>query len=264
MGNYKQLREENRKKSVAAGIVSAAVFHAVVLALLLFTGLRYIYPPPPETGIEISFEEEPEPPQPIRATAGTAPKAPVADPDKDIRLAKASASPYEGSRPNEAEEAVNDDFGDIETEDPRTEEEKKEIDKRALFPSADNKAKKDTLAAQTAAIVSKGLRAGHPSGNTSDGENEDTPNVMLAGRWTEGSLPEPEYGVQIDGKIVVKIQVDQHGTVKNAYPGEVGTTITSKELWEAVKEAALKTKFNVSSEAPLLQEGTITYYFRLK
>ena len=34
MGNYKQLREENRKKSVAAGIVSAAVFHAVVLALL--------------------------------------------------------------------------------------------------------------------------------------------------------------------------------------------------------------------------------------
>ena len=73
MGNYKQLREENRKKSVAAGIVSAAVFHAVVLALLLFTGLRYIYPPPPETGIEISFEEEPEPPpQAMKASAETA------------------------------------------------------------------------------------------------------------------------------------------------------------------------------------------------
>ena len=37
-----------------------------------------------------------------------------------------------------------------------------------------------------------------------------------------------------------------------------------KQLWEAAKKAAYQAVFNVSSDAPTVQEGTITYIFKLK
>ena len=49
-----------------------------------------------------------------------------------------------------------------------------------------------------------------------------------------------------------------------ATPGVSGTTVQDKTLWEAAKEAALKAQFNVSSTAAVVQEGTITYVFKLK
>ena len=263
MGDYEQLQEQTRKKSVVAGVVAAVVFHACILAVLFFTGLKYIYPPPAETGIEISFEEERQQ-ETIEAVSGTAPRSPAVRPQEDVRLARASQAPYEGEKPNEAEEAVNDEFGDVEMPDPRTEEQKKEIDQRALFPSAANKAAKDTLAAQTAARVSQALERGHSLGNTSTGDNEDEPNVQLKGRRQEGSLPKPEYEVQIDGKIVVQIWVDQNGNVTDAMAGVPGTTINDTKLWKAAEKAALGSKFNASSTAPIKQTGTITYFFKLK
>lgn len=267
MGDYRQKREENRKKSVAAGLVAAVSFHAFLFLLLFLAGIKYIGPAPEESGIEISFEEEEvenEPEETIEISAGPAPESPAADPEEDIRLAKASQAPYEGEKPNVAEEAVNDDFGDVETPEPREEEKKKEIDKRALFPSAANMEAKDTLAAQTAAFVSEALSEGHPLGNTTEGENEEGPNARLEGREViQASLSMPEYGVQIDGKIIIDIWVDQYGNVKNAVPGD-GCTITSKELWDAAVKAAYKAKFNRSSNAPVLQRGTITYIYKLK
>jgi len=79
-----------------------------------------------------------------------------------------------------------------------------------------------------------------------------------------GNLPEPEYNVNKSGRVVVKIMVDQYGDVVNAIPGASGTTVQDRTLWDAAKRAALKAKFNVSSSAPVVQEGTITYIFRLR
>ena len=79
-----------------------------------------------------------------------------------------------------------------------------------------------------------------------------------------GSLPKPDYTVNKSGKVVVKISVDQYGSVVSATPGITGTTVQDKVLWEAAKKAALEAKFNLSSSAPTIQEGTITYIFRLK
>lgn len=261
--DYRRQRHDTAKNSIAAGVVATVGLHAVLAVTLVFSGLKYIYPPPEEEGIEISFEEEAIP-QTIAVSAGEAPRAPEANPDEDVRLAKAAESPYQGEKANEAEEAVNDEFGDVEMPDPRTEEQKKEIDQRALFPSADNKAAKDTLAAQTAARVSQALERGHSLGNTSTGDNEDEPNVQLKGRRQEGSLPKPEYEVQIDGKIVVQIWVDQNGNVTDAMAGVPGTTINDTKLWKAAEKAALGSKFNASSTAPIKQTGTITYFFKLK
>ena len=78
-----------------------------------------------------------------------------------------------------------------------------------------------------------------------------------------GALPSPSYNVQESGKVVVKIKVDREGTVVEAQPGADGTNLTNKTAWEAAKKAALKTQFNVNSDAPEFQYGTITYIFNI-
>jgi TonB family protein len=154
-----------------------------------------------------------------------------------------------------------DDFGDVETPEPPRE---KPIDKRALFHAADNNTVKDTLAPQTAREPSDALKAGHASGNTTTGKTDGEPNARVAGRSVNGTLPRPSYGVQADGKVVVKIWVDQYGNVTKAQAGVEGTTATDKTLWQAAYKAALGAHFNMDASAPALQEGTITYIFRIR
>ena len=52
--------------------------------------------------------------------------------------------------------------------------------------------------------------------------------------------------------------------VKKALAGAQGTTISDSKLLQATRDAALKAQFNISADAPTLQEGSITYKFNLK
>ncbi len=63
------------------------------------------------------------------------------------------------------------------------------------------------------------------------------------------------------GQIVVGITVDQDGNVTEATPGVKGTTLNDASLYELVKEAALKTRFNKSTGDTPEQYGTITFRF---
>ena len=56
---------------------------------------------------------------------------------------------------------------------------------------------------------------------------------------------------------------DNYGNVQKAVAGAEGTTVTDKTLWQAARKAALGAHFNMSAEAPPLQQGTITYIFKL-
>ena len=66
------------------------------------------------------------------------------------------------------------------------------------------------------------------------------------------------------GKVVVDIWVDNYGNVTKAIAGAQGTTVTNQSLWAAARAAAMKAHFNQSADAPALQQGTITYIFKLK
>ena len=44
----------------------------------------------------------------------------------------------------------------------------------------------------------------------------------------------------------------------------VQTVVTDQNLWQAARKAALGAHFNMSADAPAMQEGTITYIFNLK
>ncbi len=65
------------------------------------------------------------------------------------------------------------------------------------------------------------------------------------------------------GIVVVKIEVNQTGKVVKATPGMKGTTNSASCLMGPAKKAALATRFNSDSKAPVKQVGTIIYQFKL-
>ena len=260
MEKYRQVRQMQEKVGRMAGAALAIGLHILLAVYGVFSGLKYIYPPPQETSFVIDFTEEEEK-VPVQAKDGSQPLAEEVDISKPVELVQKSEAQYEGSKANEAKEAKVDEFGDVEIKQPPRE---KEIDRRALFHAADNKTDKDTLAAQTASKVSDALKAGHASGNTEKGKTTGEPAAQLKGRDQVGKLPKPVYSVQESGTVVVTIWVDQYGTVQKALAGALGTTISDSKLLQAAREAALKAHFSISAEAPALQEGSITYKFNLK
>lgn len=257
MSRIDKKHTENEKKGRKIGLAMTIIIHACLFLLFFNTGFRLVYPPPAEKGILLQFEEMEV--KPIDVKAGNEPRAKKADPENDIRLVQKSEGQEVGTKTNKGQETTIGPDGDVEKyEPPRP----KPIDKRALFSSADNRT--DTLAPQTADRVSNALRAGHPDGNTRIGDTGGEPSARLQGRSVMGALPFPSYTVNKAGKVVVKIMVDQYGKVINAIPGVPGSTVQDRTLWEAAKQAALKAQFNISSSAATVQEGTITYVFKLK
>lgn len=259
--HYIRERKKQERLSRTTGAALTVLLHISLIAVFFRTGFTYLDPPPPEKEMILIEFEEPKIEKPKQVWNGTRPQAVNPDPSKDINLVQQSEAQHEGTKSNEAQEAQVDEFGDVDIKDPAP---KKEIDRRALFRAADNKTQKDTLAAQTAREVSDALKAGHAQGNTRTGETSGEPNAKLAGRSINGTLPRPTYAVQASGKVVVDIWVDNYGTVQKAIAGAEGTTVTDKTLWQAARKAALGASFNMSADAPAMQQGTITYIFNLK
>lgn len=257
MNRTEQNNLENEKGGRKIGILLTIIVHASLFLVFFNAGFKVIYPPPAEQGILIEFDDVEI--KPIEVKAGNEPRAKNADPKNEIRLVQKSEGQAVGTKSNKGKETTMGPDGDVDKYEPPR---KKQIDQRALFSSANNKT--DSLAPQTADRVSKALRAGHPDGNTRVGDITGEPSARLQGRNVMGALPFPSYTVNKAGKVVVKIMVDQYGKVTNAIPGIQGTTVQDKTLWEAARQAALKAQFNVSSSASVIQEGTITYVFRLQ
>ena len=257
---YIRERERQERLSRNGGVVFTIVVHIALLVCFLHAGFTYLDPPPPEKELILIEFDEPEIERPRQTWNGSRPQAVKPDPSKPINLVQRSEAQHEGTKSNEAPEATVDEFGDVDINEPKRE---KEIDRRALFHAADNKTQKDTLAQQTSDKVTDALKAGHAQGNTKTGETSGEPNAKVPGRSVNGTLPRPSYGVQASGKVVVQIWVDNYGNVQKAIAGAEGTTVSDKTLWQAARKAALGAHFNMSADAPALQEGTITYIFRL-
>lgn len=235
----KQQRQAREGKKI--GTVLTVAFHAVLLLVLGISGFKLIYPPPPEQGIllEIPLEEVPKP---VIKQLSREPRAPKADPDKEVNIVQKAKAPLQAEKSNAGKATTAQGKGDVPVTEP-----KREVDKRALFPSADNK--KDTKQAQTSEKIENDLKAGHSQGNTDSGPVTGQPSVRLEGRSVVGSLPKPKYEVNKSGVVVVKIVVDETGKVTNAIPGQSGTTVNDPTLWQAARTAALKARFSPTSNS---------------
>lgn len=78
------------------------------------------------------------------------------------------------------------------------------------------------------------------------------------------SLPVPKYDYQGEGIVVVEISVDRNGNVTEARAGARGSTTQDEYFLREARNAAMKAKFDSSSDAPLLQKGFIYYNFKLR
>ena len=209
------MKEYGERGGKVTGIVLTLVLHACVLAFMSSYGMKYIYPPPPESTFLIDYEEA------------------------ELQEAEQYDEP-------KAENL------DAETLSPKPEAEPKP-DPRAVFPGL------TTRDSSLADIPD----AANASDDAPAGESE-RPSAKVKGRNTVGTIPRPAYNVQESGTVVVNIWVDNYGNVVKALPGGDGTTVTNKTLWAAARNAAMETHFNMSADAPAMQEGTITYIFNLK
>ena len=207
----------------------------------------------------IDFAEAPE--IPTQQLQGWEPLAEEVDLDRPVELVQKSESPFEGEVENLTPKTVPDPVGDVDVPAPPKDE--PALDPRAAFPGM---ARKDTTATtpHDAAEAADGFKAGQAKGNTETGRTDGKPNAHVQGRNTVGNLPRPVYNVQESGIVVVDIWVDNYGNVAKAVPGGDGTTVLDKTLLAAARKAALETHFNMSADAPAMQQGTITYYFNLK
>ena len=260
MKQYLRERGERERNSVMTGIILTLVVHVCAAVLVSFTGIKYLYPPPPENTFLLDFEDELVDPE---QKVGRQPRGEDVDKEKPIELVQRSESPNVSKRSNLTPATKQDDFGDVDVVEPPRDKEP-ELDPRAAFPGM---AKKDTTltARHNASDESATYKPGQPKGNVPTGNTDGKPNAHLEGRTVDkAGLKKPAYSSQESGKVVVKIWVDQYGKVQKAVPGADGTTVTDKALWTAARNAALETGFNMSPNAPALQEGTITYIFNLK
>ena len=118
---------------------------------------------------------------------------------------------------------------------------------------------------ETGEAGNQGELSGQPNVGTYDGsgKGDSGSGYDLSGRSLQGGLPKPDYEIQEEGIVVVRITVDRNGNVIDAEPILRGTTTQNSYLWRVAREAAMKARFNADQEAAARQTGTITYHFSL-
>ena len=99
-------------------------------------------------------------------------------------------------------------------------------------------------------------RQGNPAGSGNSGGN----SWSLNGRSLTGSLVQPSYDNDVEGRITVNIRVDENGSVLSASIGSP-TNISDAATRNAATSAALRTRF---SSGDGISRGSITYNFKLR
>ena len=82
----------------------------------------------------------------------------------------------------------------------------------------------------------------------------------LEGRTLSGNISKPAYRENVEGKITVRIRVDDNGNVISATIGSP-TTIADESLRNSTLESARRTKFSSGKGVAI---GQIVYHFKLR
>lgn len=156
----------------------------------------------------------------------------------------------------------------IEAEERRKQEEQARqaaAARNAVSGALSNSGSNSQSAGDTGGSGTQGALTGDPNATNRTGTGLGSKGVeySLKGRTADGEWPRPEYPIQEYGKVVVNVTVDKNGNVIRAEATPSGSTFQNKELWRAAERAAYKAKFNKAPEAAAIQEGTITYIFKL-
>lgn len=290
------MEEKNKRLK---GIVGTLVFHAILIAILIFSGFSSPIPQE-EEGILVMVGDVAESwgdmvpvhpmPEPARLPSDPSPEAPAPEPDvakevgeelitqndqESVALNAAEKKAEEAKKKKQQEELTK--KQKEEQERVRREQERVDAERREQERLAEEKRKREEAirnkvanafqggATQTgqSGTASAGIGAqGSPDGNSTIGASSGSPgygSYDLGGRGIRGSLPRPAFRVNESGKVVVTITVDENGKVINALIGQ-GTETANTQLRQAAVDAAKRALFEAKA-GQATQTGTITYIF---
>jgi outer membrane biosynthesis protein TonB len=280
------------------GIIGTSIFHIVLLVMLIVVAFTPPKPPQLEEGILVNFGTdetglgtiEPSPP-PVQEEASAPPQAAATKAQKEEPLLTQNneeapevkkVDPEAEKKRLEKLEADRKVKEQLEIE--RKQKEQEELERKRIEAEQKRQADimnktRDALAnSKNAGTNSKGEgeaggagNQGVPTGSVDSKNrgygsgfgNQGNISYDLGGRGFQ-SLPPPKYDYQGEGKVVVEVSVDRSGKVTQAIPGTKGSTTLDEYLLRVAKEAALKARFDLKADAPVVQKGTITYNFILR
>lgn len=282
----KFLETKHEKKSA---IITAVLTALLIIAMLIF-GLTYL-DPPPENGIAINFgtsevgsgqvpnttpktspSQETPPPPPESSTSKPEVKEEVVTQDAE-EAPVIKEEKKEESKPKEEKKPEKKENQPVKT-DKTPKEPVKEVKKpdkstsdalNSLLNGPDQKGAENGGDGNDNKHGDKGDPDGDPNAKSYYGQGKGIDgdgNYRLGGRK---ALNKEKFVQDCNesGTVVVKIEVNQNGTVINAVAGVKGTTNTNPCLLGPARKAALATKFNSDANAPAKQVGKIIYEFKL-
>ena len=279
------------------GFAGTILIHVVVIAIFLLYGFPAPLTPVQEEGILVNFGTDAtgfgliEPSHPAsQEEASARPQAvSVKNPIEEQLLAQnkeeapavKKVDPEAEKKHLEKIEANKKRRAELDAE--RVIKEQEEIEKKKV--EAEQKRQTDIMNRTKNALAnsmnsgtnstSEGIAGGTGNQGVPNGSVDSKNHVEGGGTGNSGisyslegrgslKLPKPKYDYQKDGRIVVEVSVDRTGKVIQARPGAKGSTIIDDNLYKVAKDAAMEATFEVNSDAPVVQKGTITYNFKLK
>lgn len=246
--------DDNKNKLISAASTALIMALIVVICLCESFGYHPPDPPIPEEGVEVAlgFNESGSGNNPSLAAQPNQ-AAPAASNNFSTQSSEQSVSMNSDSRGSKTNPNA--------TASPEPESKAPEINQKALFKGRSNSNNGSTGQGNTSGTGLQGDPNGTPGSDNYSGTPGNGGMVNLKGRRAV-SLPAPSYNSAKQGKVVVKIWVNQQGTVVKAESGWKGSTTTDPQLIEQARSAALKTKFDAAPAAAVQQTGTITYVFQ--
>ncbi len=267
----------NEKARHRKGIIGTVIFHTAVVIFFILAGFTKPKELPGEEGILVNFgydetgfgQIEPAERQELQESeSSSSASRSTEESQEEIMTQDFEEAPVSEQQANEdeEEERLEENISEqehVEEEEQETEQEPT-IDESALYSG-----RTDNEEAGNEGISEGEGNQGSITGeenvnNYADANSRggDGISFSLAGRNPQ-VLPKPEYQFQKEGKVVVEIKVNQEGKVITAIPGVKGSSTLDSYLLKVAKKAALRSSFNRDPNAPNVQKGTITYYFKL-
>ncbi len=222
------------------GIIGTVVFHLFLLLCFFFMGFKTPLPLPEEIGTEID----------MGGGGGGSSSADVSQP---------SSTDSEDLATNDSEESetIHTSKNKVVKKNVENKIIEPKVDERAIFKKSNKNGSGNGNGSGTGDGNGTGNGTGDGSGNGPGHGPGNGPGFSLAGRNAK-NLPAPDFN-NVQGKVVVRIKVDQTGKVIDAEAVSKGSTIANVRVWKKCEEYALKAKFSAKPDAPDVQQGTITY-----
>lgn len=266
-----------KDKDQRNGLIGTLIFHGILFILFIFFGLTY-YDPKPEAGVEINFgyAEDGFGQEAVVSKQNPSTNSSSNNTEESIKTQDwqdaPSVSASEESKPREEEEEKP--KTEDKPEEPKVEKpvEEPEPQPSDALQSILNNTKNSQSGGEgiTEGGGDQGKENGDPrssnrTGDGGGGGNGDG-NYLLGNRLALAK-PKPNYPCSDEGRVVVKIYVNQSGKVVRAIageriPGGSASTTTSSCLYEQAKKAAMQTTWEADGSAPDQQSGYIVYNFK--